>query len=80
MSTQELIQPVYYGRTGCTLSVVSSIIGSGIVAIPYAMRLTQSLPAFIGMNLGAVGMLLLSSKMLLMIRSNCKQLFMKDGE
>ena len=62
------------------MSVVSSIIGSGIVAIPYAMRLTQSLPGFIVMNAVAVFILLLSSKMLLMIRSNIKQLFQKESE
>ena len=69
---------VYYGIVGCTLSLISCIIGSGIVAMPYSVRLTQSLPIFMGMNLVTAVLLLMTSKMLLEVSSNVKELFSAD--
>ena len=75
MGNQQSIAPVYYGFIGCTLSVVSTILGSGIIALPYALRLADSMQTFFWLNVLSVGILLASVKIMLMIRTNVQNGF-----
>ena len=66
---------MHYGFVGCVFSIVSSIIGSGIVALPFALRLTDSLGSFALLNLLSVAILLIACKIMLMIRTNVQKSF-----
>lgn len=82
MDDQSAVATVHYGIVGCVFSIVASSIGSGIVALPYALKLTNSFTSFFLLNLLSVAILLISVKIMLMIRSNVKQSFpsIKSGQ
>lgn len=59
---------VYYNLTGCILSMLSTIIGSGIVSIPYSASSVRSITLTAFSNLLCAGLMLLSAQILLTVR------------
>ena len=51
------------------------MVGCGIVAIPHTIQLTQSVPAFFVINATVILSLLLTTWMMLQVRSNIEVLF-----
>ena len=59
---------VYYNLTGCILSMLSTIIGSGIVSIPYSASSVRSITLTAFSNLMCGALMLLSAQILLTVR------------
>ena len=61
-------EAIHYGIVGCTMSMLSTIIGVGIISIPYAASITGSMSIFAMTNMFCVLIMLGATAMLLRAR------------
>lgn len=69
---------VYYNLTGCVLSMLSTIIGSGIVSIPYSASSVRSITLTAFSNLMCAGLMLLSAQILLTVRQLVSKVYQES--
>ena len=55
--------------------MLSSIIGSGIISIPYSAAVVKSVPVILILNIFCILAMLLAARILLKVRENVKRLF-----
>jgi hypothetical protein len=59
------VEAIHYGIAGCTMSMLSTIIGVGIISIPYAASITGSMSIFVMTNIFCVVIMSVAAAMLL---------------
>ena len=65
---QEKPAAIHYGIAGCTMSMLSTIIGCGIISLPYAASITGSMSIFVATNIFCVIIMSIAAAMLLRAR------------
>lgn len=61
---------LYYGFVDCILSFLCSIIGIGIISIPYSVRSVRSISVSLYINLICAALIILSAKIYFIVRTN----------
>ena len=64
---------VYYGLIGCICSMLSLIIGCGIISMPYAASIVKSIWTFLSVNVVCVLLILVSTMIYIQVRQTVIQ-------
>lgn len=73
-SPDHLLEPsdtnVYYGLTGCVCSMLSLIIGCGIISMPYSASIVNSVWVFMAINIFCILLILASAMIYIHVRES----------
>jgi hypothetical protein len=76
---QESDKNVYYGLTGCICSMLSLIIGCGIISMPYSASIVDSIWVSILVNLVSIILMLIAAMIYLKVRDNIIELYFSQS-
>ena len=72
---------VYYGLVGCICSMLSLIIGCGIISMPYSASIVNSMWVFISVNIICILLILVSAMIYIQVRQTVIQThFQSSGQ
>ena len=71
---------VYLDFTGTVQTLLCSIIGFGIISLPYSVKIVGSMAVSITTNMTCASIMLLSTLVYLMVRTNVQKLYFGQGQ
>ena len=73
--SDELDTNVYYGLVGCISSMLSLIIGVGIISMPYSASIVKSMWVFVPIHIICISLILVSAMIYIKVRKTVIQTY-----